>query len=241
MDYGEFSKKELSEALGIVHDATSCSTKAGLKSILSGLKELVEAERAICALGDSEGRILKAVNLSYPEEWLTMYADGGFAGKDPVLLYNQDSPRPFFWSDSLRVYSDKEHRGLMNDAAEFGLRYGVSSGVKSPEKGVASIFSFSGERNSFRERHLKLLDMVTPHVHQALLRLIGGPLNPSHGLSARELEVLGLMKRGVSYREVSISLNISLRTVKYHVRNIKDKLYAVNKAHAIAIAAGIGL
>lgn len=240
MDYGEFSKKELSEALGLVHGATSCSTETGLKSLLSGLKELVEAERAICALGNSEGRILKAVNLSYPEEWLTMYADGGFAGKDPVLLYNQDSSKAFFWSDSLRAYSESEHRGLMNDATEFGLRYGVSSVVKSPEKGVASIFSFSGERNSFTERHLKLLDMVTPHVHQALLRLTGG-LNPSHGLSVRELEVLGLMKRGISHREVSGSLNISLRTVKYHVRNIKDKLDAANKAHAIAIAAGIGL
>lgn len=242
MDYGEFSRKELSEVLGLVHGATSCSTETALKSLLAGLKDLVEADMAICALGNSAGEIMKTVNLSFPEEWLTMYCEGGFALKDPVVLYNiKDSPGPFFWSDSLRVYSGRAHRGLMNDATEFGLRYGVASGIKSPEKGVASIFSFSGDRDRFRERHLKLLDMVTPHVHQALLRLVSGAQNQPHGLSARELEVLALMKKGISYPQVSNHLNISLRTVKYHVRNIKDKLDAVNKAHAIAIAAEIGI
>lgn len=241
MDYGEFSKKELSDILDLVHNSTACSTDAGLKSLMSGLKDLVNADCGICALGDSTGQILKFVNLSYPEEWLSMYAGGEFGKKDPVVLYNLGSSKPFFWSDSLKAHSEKEHLDLMNDASEFGLRYGIASGVKSPGKGVGSIFSFSGGQGRFTGHHLKILDIATPHIHQVLLKLAGGVNGAAHGLSAREKEVLTLMKRGISYMDISRTLKISLSTVKYHVQNIKEKLDAVNKAHAIAIAADSGL
>jgi DNA-binding CsgD family transcriptional regulator len=41
--------------------------------------------------------------------------------------------------------------------------------------------------------------------------------------------------------EISLILNISERTVKFHIQNTMEKLQASSRAHAVAIALGEGL
>ena len=56
-------------------------------------------------------------------------------------------------------------------------------------------------------------------------------------LTAREREVLTLVARGKSNKEIAKSLRISERTAKFHVTAIFNKLGAENRAQAVAIAA----
>ena len=49
-------------------------------------------------------------------------------------------------------------------------------------------------------------------------------------LSARELEVLELVAQGKTNKDIAASLMISESTVKYHLRNILDKLHLDNRA-----------
>lgn len=60
-------------------------------------------------------------------------------------------------------------------------------------------------------------------------------------ISSRELEVLRWMKEGKTNWEVSEILGITERTVHFHMANIKDKLQASSKHHAVAIALEKGL
>ena len=55
-------------------------------------------------------------------------------------------------------------------------------------------------------------------------------------LTARELEVLQCMSTGVSNKEISKALNISLNTVQNHVGRILSKLHLENRAQATAYA-----
>jgi DNA-binding NarL/FixJ family response regulator len=56
-------------------------------------------------------------------------------------------------------------------------------------------------------------------------------------LTAREQEVLELMVRGVtSNRKLAQELNVSENTVKFHVRNILDKLHLHNRAQVVGFA-----
>ena len=70
----------------------------------------------------------------------------------------------------------------------------------------------------------------------------GGPSGPSGAagvrrLSARELEVLTLMVEGItSNRHLARRLEVSENTVKFHVRNILDKLHLHNRAQAESVA-----
>jgi len=56
-------------------------------------------------------------------------------------------------------------------------------------------------------------------------------------LSSREQDVLGLVAQGLTNKEVAEKLFISENTVKYHMKNILDKLHLQNRAQVIAWAA----
>jgi DNA-binding NarL/FixJ family response regulator len=62
-----------------------------------------------------------------------------------------------------------------------------------------------------------------------------------HGLTSRELEVLRLIARGRSNREIATALVISERTVARHVQNIFAKLRVSSRASASVFAAEHGL
>jgi len=60
-------------------------------------------------------------------------------------------------------------------------------------------------------------------------------------LTDRETEVLQLVVRGLSNREIANTLTISENTVKFHLKNILAKLHARNRAEAVAYALQTGL
>jgi two-component system NarL family response regulator len=59
---------------------------------------------------------------------------------------------------------------------------------------------------------------------------------PAPVLTARELEVLKLVARGMSNRDVADQLFISENTVKNHVRNILEKLHLHSRMEAVMYA-----
>jgi two-component system NarL family response regulator len=61
--------------------------------------------------------------------------------------------------------------------------------------------------------------------------------SPASSLSAREREVLELLARGLTNREIGARLVIGEPTVKTHVRHVLDKLHLRNRAEAAAFAA----
>lgn len=60
-------------------------------------------------------------------------------------------------------------------------------------------------------------------------------------LSEREMEVLALLGGGLANKAIAKQIFISENTVKYHVRNILQKLGAHNRTEAVAHALRIGL
>jgi DNA-binding CsgD family transcriptional regulator len=72
---------------------------------------------------------------------------------------------------------------------------------------------------------------------------LGGDAPPSdtHGLTARELEVLRLVAAGKSNREIAAALVISEHTARRHLQNIFAKLDVSSRAAATALAIRRGL
>ena len=63
----------------------------------------------------------------------------------------------------------------------------------------------------------------------------------SEPLTGRELDVLTLLARGKSNKEISVNLYISETTVKSHLRSIFTKLNVLSRTEAIAAASRRGL
>jgi len=84
---------------------------------------------------------------------------------------------------------------------------------------------------------------LTPAVARKLLDEFARPKKPSKeeydpdALTDREREVLELMVQGTtSNRKLAKHLGVSENTVKFHVRNILDKLHLHNRAQVVAYA-----
>ena len=67
------------------------------------------------------------------------------------------------------------------------------------------------------------------------------PPRPTVRLTARELEVLRLVSRGLRSGDIAARLGISARTVENHKRNLFAKLNVHSEAHAVALAVRAGL
>jgi NarL family two-component system response regulator LiaR len=60
-------------------------------------------------------------------------------------------------------------------------------------------------------------------------------------LTEREMEILGCMAQGMPYKEIGAQLNITAKTVQYHIRNILQKLHVGSRGEAVAAATERGL
>ena len=60
----------------------------------------------------------------------------------------------------------------------------------------------------------------------------------STDLTRREKEVLDLMAKGYSNKEIALRLSIALSTVKHHVHSILEKLRVDRRGAAVALLDG---
>lgn len=241
MDYKRFSKKELMDILDLIQTSLFCKTEEDFRFLMEKAKGIVAGEYGICGLGiyDTKGLVetKTIINSSYPKEWLSVYQKKQLYFIDPIVIKQCKSPGTQLWSDTYKKYkSKKDVSEFIYDASGFGLKYGISSGINSPCNRLASLICFSDSKDYFKEHQKEIMGAIIPHLHQALVRIYRQlKIDTQPHLTEREVETLRWIKEGKTNWEISMILNISERTVKFHVDNIKEKLGAVSKSHAVAI------
>ena len=152
------------------------------------------------------------------------------------------SQRPAVWSDALFRATPE----LWEEARSFGLAAGwcQSSVIRGRVAGMLTFARSADllEASELRAKapalewlvslgHLRMSDLILPHLLPELHR----PLTP------QERNVLRWSADGKTCSEVSEILNISERTVTFHVRNAVSKLACANKTGAVSKALLLGL
>lgn len=74
---------------------------------------------------------------------------------------------------------------------------------------------------------------IARHVVASFRRKVGG-LDPSIALTTREEEILVLLTKGYSNKEIADILNLSIETVRSHLKNIYTKMHVRSRAEAVA-------
>lgn len=80
---------------------------------------------------------------------------------------------------------------------------------------------------------------MTPSVAKQVLKLFSAPFQKSEDLqklTPKEHEVLSFLVRGYSYKMIGGELEISVETIRYHIKNIYAKLHVNSKSEAVAKA-----
>jgi DNA-binding NarL/FixJ family response regulator len=74
-----------------------------------------------------------------------------------------------------------------------------------------------------------------------MFQKIAPPRDVEHNLSARELEVVHLLAEGRSYKMIADAMSVSIDTVRFHIRNIYEKLHVHSKSEAVIAALRRGI
>jgi LuxR family transcriptional regulator, quorum-sensing system regulator CviR len=240
------SKNDSTLLLDLIYTSLSCRTEIQLKELINDLKDLVPHDFALCAFGKiqrSPQDAYNVVNVSYPTAWMELYALKGFDKTDPIVVENFVTSEVQYWDDTFRKYASAE--AFVQYARDFGLNKGYSYGLKNQKGDKISLFSFAASSMRRHARTEIVLAHIIPHLHQALVRILEERKDPAAvnvpQLSEREKEVLKWAKDGKSTWEISMILSISRDTVKFHIKNIMEKLQAVSRTQAVAIALESGI
>jgi hypothetical protein len=170
----DLTKPELIRVLEIIEAAQACICMTGVRQLLSRARDLVEAERSICGIAklSSSGPsdIITVLNENYPGAMLDHYISERLYLKDPIVRYHSKYSTTRLWSEIFREVNDDAAKQAIDYASNFGLRYGVSSGIFVSRPGGVAITSFAGPKNSFAARNRHIAGMLAIHINNALAR-----------------------------------------------------------------------
>lgn len=216
--------------------------------IMVAVEHLLFGECLALALRTREG--LEAVALTLDGQWAI---DVGWSVKaasayrpDVVLIdFNLDNGKAFELAQSIRLelpatrlilFNLAGHEPVILKCIESGAD-GYLSKFTSLDELVAAIHSVGrGEKFCSPQITYALLTKLTDLTLSSTNRL------PQHfSLSPREVEVLRLVGRGLSNKQIAQQLRLSLYTVKNHVHNILEKLEVNNRSAMILYALDNGL
>jgi DNA-binding NarL/FixJ family response regulator len=128
-----------------------------------------------------------------------------------------------------------------------------------PEAKIIALTSYDGDQDIYRAleagvRGYILKEMVHTEVVRAIRTVHSGKrlmpqevaerlseYFPQVALTPREVEVLGLVAKGMANKEIATRLGTASGTVKMHIQNILAKLGASDRTHAVTIAMERGI
>lgn len=184
----------------------------------------------------------------YPSEWWERYKTEGYLGLDPVVQYCATNFMPLSWD---RIKPNKRDRDagwrIMGEAGDFGLKCGISLPLHTAQ-GEAAMLSFASARDheyvtQHWERTAPQAHFFMLYLHEAVRRLLADccVVTQPAQLTERERECLLWAADGKTTWETSRILNISERTVIFHLQNVSEKLNVANRQQAVARAVALGL
>lgn len=185
----------------------------------------------------------------YPSDWWTHYQERGYMSIDPVVQHTTSGQAlPLIWDDiNPAAYPESGLvRNFMKEAADFGLASGISFPVHG-QHGENAVLSFTSNQphTLSRPRIIEAMpygQLLASYVHEAARRVFnsGSVMLDRPILTERETECLLWAAEGKTSWDTAQILDISERTVQFHLRNAAHKLNVSNRAQAVARAVAQG-
>mgnify|MGYP001164670718 FL=1 len=172
----------------------------------------------------------------WPREWFLRYESESHFLNDPCAARSRLTAEPFLWHQLPADGLTARGRLVMNEAAEFGMKDGLCVPIHVPLAGPAVVTAAS-DRLEVPPEAMPLIEALCVHTFRKLsgLETKRGEENTAP-LTPRERELLQWSAQGKSTEDISCILGVTTNTVESHHRNIRDKLDAINVAHAIVKA-----
>lgn len=179
---------------------------------------------------------------NYPTAWETRYHSQNYLVVDPTVRQGLRSLLPILWTDELFSTAPE----LWDEARSFGLRHGWAQSSRDLN-GTLGMMTLARSHEPLSKAELRdkssKMAWLSQMAHLGMSQCLTPKLIPTTqaDLSDREVEILRWTADGKTSGEIACILNISERTVNFHVNNAMVKLNASNKMAAVTRAAVLGL
>lgn len=197
---------------------------------------------AICMRVPEPGEDLNSSFLlnTYPQEWVEHYGEKGYISVDPVVRELFINYHPFLWSEvAERRTMGAVERQIMAESAELGMRQGFTVPIYQ-DGGYTGLVSLAGEAPMINEESRGAITLASIYLHNKLSTLRRREAQNRYELTEREMECLRWASVGKSDWEIGGILNISSKTVNYHIENAKRKFGVATRVQAIVAALRLG-
>jgi LuxR family transcriptional regulator, quorum-sensing system regulator BjaR1 len=172
----------------------------------------------------------------FPDGWADRYNQRGYVFRDPIVHRLQYDRSPFSWADAYDSCSLSEDVKLIDgEASEFGLRVGFVAPIHLLDGDVAAV-SFGATDASFEPGDLAALAFGASFAVGKALHHRANRKRAYDRITPREYECLLWAAEGKTDWEIAAILGVSKPTVAKHILSAREKLGAVTKGHAIAVA-----
>jgi DNA-binding CsgD family transcriptional regulator len=246
VDLTKLGRGDLVLLLEVANRSLLIRNSAEMEGLLRDLCRQVPTHGMVAGLIPAPSENLKAdeipfINAGFSEEWLKKYQTSNYFSCDPIKRARLSGADFLRWSDTFAKAEKRVEREYIRQAREHDVYEGLTVGAQRNPSSQITFFSFIGTDLATSERDEMMLRYLAPYLHEAMCRVNPSASASKSPLSERETEVLTWAMGGKTNWEISMILSISERTVKFHIRNVMVKLEASSRAHAVAIALGLGL
>jgi LuxR family transcriptional activator of conjugal transfer of Ti plasmids len=187
---------------------------------------------------------LTRVYSNYPPEWLSRYFDRSYSTIDPIVEFSRRQRTVFNWSvDGSRTWLSGEQRHFYREAADFGIRCGISVPVRIGFGHLAILTLASSVHHPVdRDKFDPLTALVAATmVHGQLVHDVGLARKRSVLLSNREANCLRWIAEGKRMFDIADIEEIKFGTVRDYLDGARAKLSAVTLAQATWLAGKLAI
>ena len=182
--------------------------------VRTGLEAVVTRDGRFTVAGifGTGAAFLEALQKKTPEIAIVGWSLPDMAGGDVLARAKQEK-----WQTRVIIYTGERSSDVLRQSIKGGA-WGFVSKSEEPVVLLEAIVAVSRGRLSL------------PYVDIDLLNH-----DPLDGLTARERELLAALANGWTNLQIAARTGISRNTVKYHLKNLYDKLSVSNRAMAVAL------
>lgn len=176
-----------------------------------------------------------------PKAWVNEYLENGFLLHDPILRNSLTFGHPFAWQDVLRECElPPDQIQVMSHSADHGMCEGFVVPIYEAN-GKLGLVSLAGPDVTLDPIARSRLTLAAVFLYNKLTELKWRPRLSAVLLTHREREIVQWIAIGKSDWQIGQILNISQKTVNYHVENAKRKFGVATRIQAIVAALRLGL
>ncbi len=246
----QYSYSYTHDPVGFLTDRIgSVNTAEELEALLrTDYRSVIPYRMALCGLGEVDGGLIyKLINVDTPNDYVSVVvrkqAKGTVLNCPEMREWLKKRETLFVAEPGLLDPANKEWVAALE---RHNIRDTVIGGISDISGKITSAFCFIGIPSQGRDSYLKLIDLTIAALHRALISSYKKSLDLENStndlrITRRETEILRWLYQGLGNEGIASKAEISVNTVRSHIRNIILKMGVSNRTQVLAKALREGL